>query len=417
MYSLALLLDRDERAEASVRSVHRMHFRMYSKVTQLVIVPECDIPVNVNGSSGVVLIRSRSPEGRQRDPSDTDTEGPIETIAVTGFEHDVPQDLVDMLTSLTEERIPDGYSYPTHWMTYTDGPAFHNQGFLIEGSMPALRWFPNEMQNFIEDLEKAAGGAARRVVDLIRWREGKLSGSPNPLTFQLFQWSVDGTRWFNVPCDADIYEDERLGTILTPNVIADVQEMAIAEDDIPFAHVLLREAWDLRITNPRSSINFGVASAEIGLKQAIKTLVPGAGYLVEKLLLPPLDDLLTNYVPKLPVSLKFDDAPPSIPHWVRKAVKDGLEARNKLAHRPLGGTEVTEELKFENLTRLLVAVHDLLLLLDFYCGKEWSEEFLSDESRKYLKLPPRPPEHSTFPAQYASNRKSFSIFIPEPDVE
>jgi hypothetical protein len=49
MYSLALLLERDERAEASVRSVHRMFFRMYSKVTQLVIVPEWDIPVNVNG--------------------------------------------------------------------------------------------------------------------------------------------------------------------------------------------------------------------------------------------------------------------------------------------------------------------------------------------------------------------------------
>jgi hypothetical protein len=282
-----------------------------------------------------------------------------------------------MFTSLAEERIPDGYPYPTQWVIYADGPAFHNQGFSIEGSMPALRWFPNEMQDFIEGLEKAAGDAARRAVDLIRWREGKLSGSQNPLTSQLFQWSMDGTRWFNVPCDAAIYEDERLGIVLTPNIIADIQEMAITEEDIPFAHELLREAWGLRITNPRSSILFGIAAAEIGLKQAIKTLVPDASYLVAKLLLPPLDDLVANYVPKLPVRLKFDDALPSIPNWVRKAVKKGLEVRNKLAHRPLGGTEVIEELKLENLTRFLVAVHDLLLHLDFYCGKEWSAELLT----------------------------------------
>jgi hypothetical protein len=394
-----------------------MYFRMYSKVTQLVLVPECDIQVNVNGSSGVVLIRNLSPEGSQRDPRDTDSEGPIETIAVTGFEHDVPQDLVGMLASLAEERIPDGYPYPTHWMTYTDSPVFHNQGFSIKGSMPSLRWFPNEMQDFIEHLEKAAGDAARRVVDLIRWRQGKLSGSENPLTFQRFEWSIDGTRWFSVPCDADIYEDERLGIVLTPNVLAGIQEMANAEYDMPFAHVLLREAWDLRITNPRSSILFGVAAAEIGVKQAIMTLVPDASYLVEKLLLPPLDDLLKNYVPILPVSRRFEDAPPSIPDWVRKAVKKGVEDRNKLAHRPLGGTEVVEELKFENLTRLLVAVHNLLLLLDFYCGKEWAAELLSNESRTDLGLPPIPPKTLTFPAQYASNRRNLQIFAPELDTK
>lgn len=394
-----------------------MYFRLISKVSELVIVPEADIEVDVDDVAGVVLVRRVMEDGSLRDPYDTDTEGNMTTLVVTGFEKDVPPDLVALLTTFSEGRVPEGCQHPTQWVTYGGGPIFHGEGFAVEGSMPRLSWFPEPMQVLVEDLEKSASDAGRRVVDLIRWRRGKLSGSQSPVLLQQFEWSTDGKRWFPMPCEADIHEDERLGIVLAQDELSDVQAMAAEQVDIPFAHVLLREAWDLRTTNPRSSILLGVAAAEIGLKQAIKTLVPESSYLVEMLVLPQLADLLKNYVPLLPAKKRLGDAPPSIPKWVRKEVWEGVQNRNRLAHRPIGATEVVEELRFENLSRLLRAVHDLLVLLDFYCGKEWAAELLSEESRSELDLPPLPPPEATFPAKYVSSRRTLHLWSPELGTE
>jgi hypothetical protein len=393
-----------------------MHFRMVSKVTELVIVPECEFPVDVSGSPGVVLIRRRMADGSRTGPNETETEDSLDSVALTEFEHEVPADLVGILITLSEGRVPAGFKPPRSWVTYHLGPSLHTEGFAIEGSMPALRWLPAEMQVILEGLEKAASEAARRVVDLIRLRVGKLAGSHSPITLELFEWSTDGSRWSTVPWDVEIHEDERLGVVLGPDQIRDVQAMANEQFDLPFAHVLLREAWELRTTNPRSSILLGIAGAEIGIKQAIQTLVPDASYLVEKLSMLPVVDLMHNYVPMLPVRLTFSGEEPSIPKWVRTVIGNGVEDRNKLAHRPLGGTEIAEKLEFGSLTRLLRAVHDLLMLLDYYCGSEWAADLLSGETRAAMQLPDLPPEEITYPGKFTSNRLGFSILIPDPDT-
>jgi hypothetical protein len=388
-----------------------MQFGMLSTVKELVVSPDCKIEVDIGGSVGTVHFRSIAIDDTGLEPGHASTRGILGTEVITTFERDVPPDLVQMLSVLAEGRVPAGHALPASWIVYSDTPMIHSEGFAVEGSMPVLWWFPEPMQAVIKDLERSARDATRRVVDLVRWRCGKLSGSHTPVELDRFEWSVDGARWFTVPWAAAIYEDERLGISLSAEQLADIREMAAQEESLSFAHVLIREAWELKLNNPRSSILLGVAAAEVGIKQAIKVLVPASSYLVEKLVLPQLADLMKNYVPELPAKLQFGDAPPSIPPRVRNIVWKGVQDRNKLVHRPLGGTEVIEELQFENVDRLLRAVHDLLLLLDYYCGKQWAAELLSNESREALALPPLPPEEKTLPVKFVSEIPNLQMLI------
>jgi hypothetical protein len=150
----------------------------------------------------------------------------------------------------------------------------------------------------------------------------------------------------------------------------------------PIGHELFREAWAVRITAPRSAILIGIAGLEVGLKHCIARLIPDSTWLVEHVPTPPLESMLKNYLPKLPVKNTIGGmtVPPS-PRTL-KAIKEGIEQRNRTAHR---SEPPPDKMLVE---RVLLAVADVLWMLDFYCGESWALDHISADFREDLGLEP-----------------------------
>jgi len=148
----------------------------------------------------------------------------------------------------------------------------------------------------------------------------------------------------------------------------------------PLGHQLWREAWNLRLTNPRSSLVIGVSAAEVGLKQLIARLVPPARWLVEELPSPPLTTMMKHYLAELPIRAPV---PPSqrCPKPLRAALDRAVKERNNVIH---GGKTPGLDLR-----GTLIAVREFLYLLDLYEGNPWAVAHLSSETTTAIGLTDR----------------------------
>jgi hypothetical protein len=104
----------------------------------------------------------------------------------------------------------------------------------------------------------------------------------------------------------------------------------------PVSEELLREAEAQPHANPRSSLLLAVAAAEIGFKELVADLVPGAEWLALNLQSPPLVKMLKEYLPMLPVRVGGPALPPPKP--IPQILDDAVRRRNELSHRgdPVG---------------------------------------------------------------------------------
>ena len=158
----------------------------------------------------------------------------------------------------------------------------------------------------------------------------------------------------------------------------EMEALMNAGNSEPLGHELFLEAWGLRSENPRSALIIGMSAAEVGFKQCIGKLVPEAEWLANNCPTPPLDRMLSTYLPLLPAKLRIEEHVLKPSGRIRSAIRKGIEARNRTAH--VG----SESPKAEFLEELLLSIRDLLYLLDFYCGFEWALEYIRDEVRQEM---------------------------------
>jgi hypothetical protein len=131
---------------------------------------------------------------------------------------------------------------------------------------------------------------------------------------------------------------------------------------------MFREAWEASRDNPRTSVILAIAAAEVGTKQCIGRLAPQAKWLIDNLPSPPLGTLLRKYIPLMPAKLKIDGKFVRLPLKTIRTLERGVELRNKIVH---GGTKPVAD---NELDELLLAVRDLLYLLDCFSGFAWAVE-------------------------------------------
>jgi hypothetical protein len=112
----------------------------------------------------------------------------------------------------------------------------------------------------------------------------------------------------------------------------EIEGLIRADANEPLGHELFLEAWQNRRTNPRSALIIGIAAAEVGFKQCVGKLVPDAEWLITECPSPPLTTMLSHYLPILPVKLKIQGQVVKPPKTIRKALADGIEARNGTTH-------------------------------------------------------------------------------------
>jgi hypothetical protein len=159
-------------------------------------------------------------------------------------------------------------------------------------------------------------------------------------------------------------------------LVSEIVDLLTLEGDEPIGHKLFREAWNNRLSDPRSSLLMAIAAAEVGFKHFATVLVPDTEWLVENMPSPPLVPMLRDYLPRLPAKKSFaGKVLPPPEKEILDVLKKGVLLRNKLAHT------APPEPSYETLEEVLLAVRDVLWLLDYYRGFGWALSNVRPEVR------------------------------------
>jgi hypothetical protein len=220
-----------------------------------------------------------------------------------------------------------------------------------------------------------------RVVSALRWRCGLSDGPADTLSDTTYEYSVDGEQWRSitfVPSYKVKIGGRARGTLTEDEINKGVCDLLARNRPEPLAYQLLREAYELRKTHPRSALVIGMSAMEVGLKHLVADLVPDAAWLAIEVPSPPLDKMLKEYLPKLPVRSKLWEHDPLIPPKMIAVITEGTKMRNKLAH---SGKFLPDE---DTLQALLFTINDLLLLFDVYSGETWAIDHVGIRSRSQI---------------------------------
>jgi hypothetical protein len=171
---------------------------------------------------------------------------------------------------------------------------------------------------------------------------------------------------------ADVYATEAVAT--------EIQTMLDAGLDEPIAHQLFLEAWDNRPTNRRSSLVIGVAALEVGIKEFLCKLLPAGEWFFLEAPSPPVKRILTEYLPKLATPLRLGGKVVAPPTRILKLVERAISTRNRTAHA------TGETIPPEALDEMLLAIKDVLWMLDYYGGARWALSHLTSSTRDELEI-------------------------------
>lgn len=268
-------------------------------------------------------------------------------------------------------QIPPPGSEESNYCEYTNA-----KGVRIK--IPGSDGFPDFFQSFLTDLRKELDDTAQRAVRILRWRTAE-PGLPRPFGAGGSWWSFDGESWYPIPSKSSMRLLGMQHTIhLAPSEKDDVSTLLRAGQDEPIPHILFREAWEQRSSNPGSALVIGMTALEVGVKSLIASLVPHASWLAMQAPTPPLVQILMEYLPKLPAKHGFNGEVKSPPAPIVEEIRRGVTLRNGHAHR---GQRPPD---FEALKSILLAVKDCLWLCDYYAGHAWASKHIRRDTLRAL---------------------------------
>ena len=276
-----------------------------------------------------------------------------------------------MFESLADNRVPAGSEVP-------DGhPHFDREGRLKDNYAVPFEVLPEPFRSFAAQVRCELEDHTRRTILVLRWRYA-LSGQHNPFSVRPMEWSFDGQVWKPMPSTLKAFLEDIPHLRVSEKVRDEVMNLVVADTTEPLAHSLYREAWQQRHHNPRSALVVGIAAAEIGVKEHIIALVPDAQWMVENAPSPPLVEMLRSYLPQLPAKCKIGGEVVCPPDVILDWLKKGVTIRNKIVHVE------PPRLTYETLEEVLLAVCDVLWILDYYRGFEWALDNVRPETRNKM---------------------------------
>jgi hypothetical protein len=280
--------------------------------------------------------------------------------------------------SLSEGRIPEG---STDLGNSAWGGYLNEDGSLNSGARLPLptELLPANVQSFVNQIREQLHGAVRQVVDVIRWRGG-VPGPPDPITsrWRSAEWSLDGDSWHVLPSSFGFVIRGSQRVWIDADTHEALQSLLRASDSEPTGHVLFREAWELRNKHLRSALLTGVAAMEVGFKDFAADLVPDAEWLLVNVATPPVVRMLREFLPKIRVHARICDKVLPPPKSILDLLERGVGLRNQVAHA--GARRPT----VETVETVLLAIEDVLWLLDYYRGHEWAWWHMRPETRAGL---------------------------------
>ncbi len=286
----------------------------------------------------------------------------------------VPKDhFLAAFKSLADNKMPKGSKKTDEWSSYNidqDG------NIKYQTNIPS-RFLPDTFVSFLEQVKQELNDYARRTVNLLRWRSGT-EGEHDPFASRGGLWSFDGQNWRPMPGTFKAYMGFAPYIRTSVEILEDVKTYIKERKNHPLGHELYLEAWEQRRLNPRSALIIGIAAAETGLKQAIIVLIPDAKWLIENTASPELIKMLSEYLPFLPTKRKINQKVFEPKSPIYEVLKKGVQMRNQIVH----GRATT--LTYETIEEILLAVHDVLWILDYCSGYDWALEYVRPDIRKLL---------------------------------
>lgn len=269
-------------------------------------------------------------------------------------------------------RLPEGGGIP-------DGhPATLANNRTVEHNHAIVRsWLPTWLREYIDDVERLEREVSGRALRIARWR---LALSPSHRVIQSFQspmWSYDTERWHPLPIDLQVAMGVDRPNVFPPDALQDISvlvEKPNAKELL--GHELFIEASNQKGANPRSALIVGIAAAEAGIQEFITELEPSTAWLLENMPSPSLSDLLRKYLPQLLVEHGIRDLAKRPPGFVMNVLDDAVKLRSKVAHG------IERPVTMDQVNATLVAIRDILWVLDVFRGYEWARHSVRDETLK-----------------------------------
>jgi hypothetical protein len=153
---------------------------------------------------------------------------------------------------------------------------------------------------------------------------------------------------------------------LDTQVAPDISRLLDSGEDQPLGHDLLREAWNIHESNPRSAVVIAVAAIEVGIKQFIAAQLPGTKWLLHHMPAPPVHKLLRDFLPGVPSRGESSGVVGPLDIGLVRVLREAVEQRNALVHA--GEANISEDW----LQTLFKNVRRLLYDLDYHRGHGWA---------------------------------------------
>jgi hypothetical protein len=283
------------------------------------------------------------------------------------------ENIVAAFKSLADMKMPKGSKRTDEWNICN----IDQDGTIKEKMHVPLRFLPDRLVSFIEQITKELMDYAKRTVNVLRWRCGT-EGEHNPLSSRPATWSFDGQIWLPLPSGGKAYAWSSPYIRTTEEILEEAIVYVKDGKNHPLGHELYLEAWEQRHQNPRSALIVGIAAAETGVKHCISTFVPEAKWLMENTASPDLVKMLSEYLFLLSTTKRVNKQVFASKSILNETLKKGVVMRNQIVHGR------TTTIAYETLEEILLAVHDVLWILDYCSGFEWALEHVRPGIRKFL---------------------------------
>lgn len=333
-----------------------MHFRVQYVVTRLSFPVDSPVEIALDGPHSLHVLLRRPNSEEQQQGHDA-----LNSFCIASSERNPSTKIREIFDRIDADEIlgPDGVV----GCEYTN-----SQGRRVR--IPGIQGFPDFFRSFIQDVHSELDDLAARTTRVLRWRIDE-PGPPRPFSTRGLTWSFDGLFWNPAPSTTSVYLLDSQGTVrLNASQNTDLLSLVAAQHDEPIHHVLYREAWEERHSNPGSALVIGMAALEVAIKSLVAVTIPDARWLVMNVPTPPLVRLLVDYLPTLPVRNTFAGKVKPPPASLLDEIRKGITIRNELAHVGQPPPD------YDTLEKVLLAARDCLWLVDYYSGHAWAAEHI-----------------------------------------
>ena len=228
-----------------------------------------------------------------------------------------------------------------------------------------IEYLPQFLQDFLRITSNDLADAARRFITTLRWRQRASTGFRPFASLGSF-WTLDQNSWHVMPDGAYALMTVPTAIAVGPDMDEAISELLQKNEYEPLAHELAREALALHETSPRTALITAVVALETGVKQYIKYAAPDTSWLIENLASPPVERLITDYIPKLNAVARRPEL--TLTSKELDLLKKRISQRNQIAH---GAALSADARAVKEFIRFVINV---LYKLDFCRGLAWAQE-------------------------------------------